>query len=177
MVAARRECGFNNTTSRYVATRGTIYLQIMFLKHRPKVLIIEDDKNNHPLYEKAFKENGFDVVLFDNADGFFPEDVSNENPDIISMDLMIGKEGKPTERDGFEAIEALKSDMRTYEIPIIVASSFFQENRVKRAKELGAIDYINLGGTSIQSIPKYFLSYLEDPKHYKPSHPSFKENN
>ena len=105
------------------------------VKHKPKILIVEDDLNMHPLYTKAFEESGFEVVIFQTADGFFPEDVYNQKPDIISMDLMIGKEGEETERDGFDAIEVLKSDSRTYEIPIIVLSNFYEENRVRRAKE------------------------------------------
>lgn len=136
--------------------------------------MIEDNENSHQLYRDVFERSGFEVILHENADGSFIEQVSNIAPDIISMDLMLGKDGAPTKRDGFEAIESLKSDPRTSDIPIIVLTNFFQEKKVRRAKEIGAVDYINLAGQSIQKIPLHFLRYLKDPKHYKPSHPLFR---
>jgi len=144
-------------------------------KHKILILIVEDNKLNFQLYRDAFEKNGFEVVLHENADGFFPETVSEIAPDIISMDLMLGNEGIATERDGFEAIEKLKSDLRTAHIPIIVLTNFFEESKVRRAKELGAVDFINLAGQAIQKIPLHYLRYLKDPKHYKPSHPIFRE--
>jgi len=144
------------------------------MKRTPKILIVEDDVNNHQLYRDAFEQSGFEVVLFENADGFFPERVNEIKPDIISMDLMMGKEGAATERDGFEAIEKLKSDLRTHEIPIIVLTNFFDEAKVRRAKELGAIDFISVAGQSLKKIPEHYLSYLKKPMHYTPSHPIFR---
>jgi CheY-like chemotaxis protein len=91
------------------------------------------------------------------------------------MDLMMGKDGAATERDGFEAIEKLKADLRTAEIPIIVLTSFFEESKVRRAKELGAVDFISVTGQSIQKIPEHYVRYLKDPKHYRASHPIFKD--
>lgn len=145
------------------------------MNSKPKILIIEDNKHNHDLYRTVFEAIGFEVVLHENADGFFPEEVSSIKPDIISMDLMMGKDGAATERDGFEAIEKLKGDLRTNEIPIIVLTSFFEESKVRRAKELGAIDYINVAGQSIKKIPEQYMRYIQDPKNFTPSHPIFRE--
>lgn len=144
-------------------------------KKKPKILIVEDNKHNHKLYRDVFEKAGFDVTLCENADGFFAEEAAKIAPNIISMDLMMGKDGHPTERDGFTAIEYLKSDMRTHTIPIIVLTSFFEENKVRRAKKLGAVDFITVSGQPISKIPHYYLRYLKDPKHYKPSHPIFRE--
>lgn len=143
-------------------------------KKTPTILIVEDNVNNHPLYRDAFEKSGFKVILRKNGDGFFADEVSEMKPDIISMDLMLGEGGAPTERDGFEVIEALKADLRTYEIPIIVLTSFFEEGKVKRAKELGAVDFLNISGESIDKVPRHYLRYLKDPKHYQPSHPLFR---
>jgi CheY-like chemotaxis protein len=139
-------------------------------KKQPRILIVEDNVHNHNLYKDAFERIGFEVVITPNADGYFIDMVNELHPDIISMDLMIGNSGSVAEREGLDAIELLKGDLRTHEIPIIVLSNFFEESKVKRAKELGAIDYINLGGHSITKIPEYYKKYLDDPKHYKPIH-------
>ncbi len=143
-------------------------------KKKSKILIIEDNTYNHDLYREVFERAGFDVTIHENADGFFPEVVHGIMPDIISMDLMMGKDGKATERDGFEAIEMLKNDLRTHSIPVIVLTSFFEESKVLRAKELGAVDFISFAGQTPSKIPDHYMRYLEDPKHYKPSHPLFK---
>lgn len=146
------------------------------MKGKPKILIIEDNKFNHALYRDVFERGGFEVIMSDDAEGALPDAVSAVAPDIISMDLMLGKDGVETERDGFEAMAALKADLRTYEIPIIVLTNFFEESKVKRAKELGAVDFIHIPGQVIQKIPEHYLRYLKDPKRYRPIHPLFRVN-
>lgn len=145
----------------------------MNTKHKPLILIVEDDINSHQLYRDVFEKNGFAVTLRENADGDFINDVINISPDIISMDLMLG--GLDIKQDGYGAIKELKAEARTNKIPVFVMSNFFEDNRVQLAKEVGAVDYINLTGQTIKNIPSHFLRYLEDPKHYKHSHPLFKE--
>ena len=142
---------------------------------KPKILIIEDNVHNHDLYRDVFKQSGFEVTLRENADGFLAEEVAVLLPDIISMDLMMGKDGAATERDGFDALELLKGDLRTHTIPVIVLTSFFEESKVRRAKELGAVDFISISGQTISKIPEHYLRYLESPKDYKPVHSIFKE--
>ena len=143
---------------------------------KPKILMVEDDLNNHDLFRKAFEESGFEVMICQTADGFFIHEVSQFQPDIISMDLMIGKDGKAAKKDGFEAIEELKYDQRTSKIPIMVLSNFFQDNQIKRSKILGAVDFINVQGQTLQKTAALFLLYLDNPRKYKPSHPFFRED-
>jgi CheY-like chemotaxis protein len=144
-------------------------------KHKILILIVEDNKHNQHLYKDAFEKKGFEPVFVNNADGFFPEEVSKVAPDIISMDLMLGADGIGEDRDGFEAMAVLKADLRTAHIPIVVLTNFFEEGKVRRAKELGAVDFLNTAALSINRVPEHFLRYLKDPEHYKPSHPLFRE--
>ena len=141
---------------------------------KPRILIVEDNEHNHKLYRESFEKAGFEVTIFQNADGEFVADVADMKPDIISMDIMIGFQGEPAERDGFAAIEALKSDLRTALIPIFVLTSFSAEEKVKRAKELGAADFISTPSQTFTKIPGYFLKYLDDPDNYVPTHPFFR---
>ncbi len=145
------------------------------MNKKPKILIVEDNKYNHELYRDAFEHAGFDVTLCKNADDYFADEVAEIKPDIISMDLMMGKDGHPTERDGLSAIQYLKSDLRTHTIPVMVLTHFFEENKVQKAKELGAVDYIVLSGELITKIPRHYLDYLKNPAHYKASHPLFRK--
>jgi CheY-like chemotaxis protein len=142
---------------------------------KPKILMIEDNVNNQQLFRDAFESAGFQVLTTGGADGNFVEAVVSFSPDIISMDLMIGKPGwGDSGRDGFDAIELLKGDGMTKDLPIIVMTNFFEDGKVDRAKKLGVIDYINLQGHSISKIPDAFLEYLAEPEAYQPVHPSFR---
>lgn len=143
---------------------------------KPKLLVVEDNEHNHKLYKDTFEKAGFDVTIFQNADGEFAADVAALEPDIISMDIMIGLQGKPAERDGFAAIEVLKADLRTALIPIFVLTSFSAEEKVKRAKELGAVDFISTPSQTFSKIPDYFINYLNDPEGHMPVHPYFRES-
>lgn len=137
--------------------------------------MVEDDENNHALYRDAFSAAGFEVVILQNADGDFTETVVKEKPDIISMDLMIGRLNAVVQRDGFEAIGALKADARTSKIPVIVLTNFSEPSKVSKAKELKAVDYICLQGQSINQVPSVFKRYVDSPRKFKASHPEFRD--
>ena len=147
----------------------------MFKKEPPKILMVEDNKSNHPLFQKAFEDAGFAVTILQNADGPFIEQVKQVNPDIVSLDIMIGKSGADLERGGLDALALIRGDQETKSIPVMMLTNFFEEKKVERAKELGAVDFINLQGHAITAIPKIFLNHLHDPKNYIPSHPDMRD--
>ncbi|MEK7639345.1 MAG: response regulator [Patescibacteria group bacterium] len=144
-------------------------------KDKPKILIVEDNESNHPLFRESFEQAGFDVIISQNADGEFAEDVAALKPDIISMDIMIGKLGVAIQRDGLQTIQLLKSRKETKHIPIIVMSSLYEEGKVRQAKALGAADFVNLQGHAITRVPDIFKKYLTHPDQYHPTHPIFRE--
>lgn len=140
----------------------------------PKILIVEDNTFNHDLYRDAFEGVGFEVSIVEGADAHFVEYVATQKPDIISMDVMIQEREAGSAPDGFAALARLKLDERTRDIPVMMLTSFFEESKVARAKELGAVDFITLPGQSMTKIAEHFLAYLKHPKHYQPSHLAFK---
>lgn len=132
---------------------------------QPRILIIEDDPNNHPLYRQAFEAIGFEVILLSTADGSFIDEVLKINPDIISMDIRIG------DRDGLEASKLLKQDERTKHLPIMILTNFTDREKLTLAKEIGVCDYISLQAHAMSEIPHIFRRYLDDPEHFIASHP------
>ncbi len=143
-------------------------------KKVPKILIVEDREVNHPLYRKVFEDAGFEVSLMKVIDDTFIEAVCQFSPDIISMDLMLEFDVTEVPFAGFDLLYLLKEDERTAKIPIIILTAFFEETKVAKAKELGAVDFISVSGHTVQKIPAIFLRYLDDPLHYKPVHPLFR---
>jgi CheY-like chemotaxis protein len=144
-----------------------------FRKPQPKIFMVEDNTSNYPLFTKAFKAAGFTVTICPYVDKKFFDDVAEIQPDIISMDIMIEGKGVDLPHDGLSVIGLIKADARTRNIPIMVLTNFFEEDKVERAKNEGAIDFINLQGNSISAIPKIFKRYLKDPSKYRPVHPAF----
>lgn len=102
-----------------------------FSGSKPKILIIEDDPYAGDIYKKQFEKDGVKTTHFSDTDGDIVARVLEIKPDLISMDLMIGKAGAPSERDGLEAMKILKEDKKTSRMPIFVLSNFFEENKCK----------------------------------------------
>lgn len=142
---------------------------------QPHIFMVEDDRNNHLLFQTAFGAAGFSITLRRSADGDFVNEVAKAAPDIISMDIMIGVSGATVERDGLEAAELLKADERTRNIPILFLTNFFEPSKIQRAKELGAVDFISLQAHSITHVPEIFKQYLLNPEGFIPTNPRMRK--
>ena len=100
-----------------------------------KVLLVEDEEDiREMVHFNLFKER-YEVLLA--SDGQAALDIAtNENPDLIVLDVMIPKV------DGFEVCRTLKKDIETKKIPIIMLTAKGEEEDVIKGLEVGADDYI-----------------------------------
>ena len=110
----------------------------------PKVLVAEDDKFLLMAYSTKMKKSGYDTVIAANGEEAVVK-AQSENPDIILLDLVMPK------KDGFEALEELKSNPKTKNIPVVILSNLGQDEDVKKGKEFGAADYLVKSDISIKS--------------------------
>jgi DNA-binding response OmpR family regulator len=100
-----------------------------------KILIVEDDHTTVQLIEFLLKKNNFGVLIaYDGVEAL--QICKEEKPDLILMDVMMPK------MDGIEAIEKLKEDENTQDIPIVILSALGQEMDVMRGLQAGASGYI-----------------------------------
>ncbi|MCK5110385.1 MAG: hybrid sensor histidine kinase/response regulator [Arcobacteraceae bacterium] len=103
----------------------------------PKVLIVDDLKDNRLMIELTLKKAGeyqfFEAV--NGQDGI--EKAKKELPHIILIDAMM-----PV-MDGFEAIRLLRNDTNTKNIPIIMVSALENNNEKVRALQSGISDFIS----------------------------------
>lgn len=99
-----------------------------------KVFVVEDDESIRGLYEIAF-EDKFDCASFVCAEDMFKV-LDKERCDIIILDLMLPG------MDGLKALSLLKSNAKTKDIPVIIASAKGDENIKVRGLDAGADDYI-----------------------------------
>jgi len=100
-----------------------------------KILVVEDDLTTVQLIEFLLKKNNFEVLIAYNGVEAL-RITREEKPDLILMDVMMPK------MDGIEAIEKLKEDENTQDIPIIILSALGQEMDVMRGLQVGASGYI-----------------------------------
>jgi len=110
-----------------------------------KILVAEDDKFLSKAYAAKLKKSGFEVALAVDGEEAISK-ARTDKPDVVLLDLVMPK------KDGFDALYDLKQDKITQSIPIIVLSNLGQEEDIKRAKELGAEDYLVKSNIAIQDV-------------------------
>lgn len=104
-------------------------------KSTKKILLIEDDEFLSEMLVKKFSEDGYNISLLKTAVGAL-DFIKAEKVSLILLDIILPG------MDGFEFLKLAKEDEETKNIPIIVLSNLGQEDEIKRAKELGAEDYM-----------------------------------
>src|SRR5262245_51558820 len=99
-------------------------------RHRPLVLIVEDQHDLRRLYVQQLALSGFDVIEAANgADAILHTE--SHGPDVVLMDLSL-----PV-IDGWEATRRLKSDDRTAHIPIVALTAHDASGELQRATRAG----------------------------------------
>lgn len=102
---------------------------------KPRVLIVDDDKDTLFIYEKILVKEGYTVLKAGTGREAL-EKAGESAPHVIIMDIMM------PETDGMSAILMLKSDERTRDIPVIVATSVEEREDREAARNLGVAGYI-----------------------------------
>ncbi|MDO8488515.1 MAG: response regulator [Candidatus Omnitrophota bacterium] len=102
---------------------------------KEKILIVEDEKDIVKMLRYNLEKEGFKVI--DARDGEDALDSAvRQHPDLILLDLMLPG------MDGLEVCKALKKEVKTGSIPIIMLTAKSQESDKVVGLELGADDYI-----------------------------------
>jgi CheY-like chemotaxis protein len=99
------------------------------------ILIVEDTELIRRMYHDKLVEEGYQVlVASDGQEGL--NVLRSSHVDLVVLDLIM-----PV-MSGLEALEVMKSDPRTKDIPVIILSNLGQESDIERGVELGATDYL-----------------------------------
>lgn len=117
------------------------------------VLVAEDDRFYANIYKTKLSKEGFEVaVAGDGAEAL--KLARQKKPSLILLDLVM-----PV-KDGFETLKELKADASLKSIKVIVLSNLGQEEDIKKAKDLGAHDYVVKANVSIQEMMSKVKGYL-----------------
>jgi CheY-like chemotaxis protein len=99
------------------------------------ILVVEDTELLRRIYQDKLTQEGYEVHTA--ADGLECLNVIRGNKiDLVLLDLIMPR------MSGLEALEALKSDPRTKDVPVIVLSNLGQDADIQRGLDLGASDYL-----------------------------------
>ena len=99
---------------------------------KKRILVVEDERPIAKAMELKLNFSGFEAkVAYNGLEAL--EILKKEKFDLIVVDLIMPK------MDGFGTIKAIK-EMKV-KTPIVVSSNLNQEEDLKKAKELGAVDF------------------------------------
>ena len=101
------------------------------------IIIVDDNELNRIFILKILNSKGFNNILaFSNAKDAL-EQLSNFNPDLIILDLIM------PEMDGFECCQAIRSQQKFRDLPILIQTTITEPQLRVKAFSCGANDLIN----------------------------------
>ncbi len=99
------------------------------------ILVVEDTELLRRIYSDKLAQDGYGVLSA--GDGLEALNLLRANKvDLVLLDLIMPR------MSGIEALEAMKADPRTRDIPVIILSNLGQESDVERGLAMGAVDYL-----------------------------------
>ena len=104
-------------------------------KKHTKILIVDDNANNVKLLEAMLLADGY--APLSATSGKEALRLAAKLPDLILMDIMM------PEMNGFEAVEKLRSNPATRDIPVIMVTSLDDRESRLFALQAGADEFIS----------------------------------
>jgi len=103
---------------------------------RPRVLIVDDERNNRNLLEMMLQPDGLCVVTADSGARAL-EIVASDPPDLVLLDIMMPG------MNGYHVLAQLKGDVATKNIPVIVITALDDRAARMRGLSAGAEDFLS----------------------------------
>jgi two-component system, cell cycle response regulator DivK len=104
-------------------------------RHRPLILVVEDDLHDWEIYGKMLWYNGFDVLLSSSLARAFDLAVRHA-PDLILLDFRL------PDGDGRTLARRLRNEARTASMPIVALTARSRREVAREADELGFAAYL-----------------------------------
>jgi twitching motility two-component system response regulator PilH len=126
------------------------------------LLIIEDDPYVQRFYERLFRWHDYAVELAkDGEEGITKAKALK--PSLILLDIVLPG------MNGIQILEKLKKDPETKNLSIVMLTNIDDEATVKKAVELGAIDFIVKSSASEEQLLAVVDKYFTQAENLKPS--------
>ena len=103
---------------------------------RFSLLYVEDNPDNRELVKDIIESvGGYELICAETAEEGIEKARAN-GPDLIILDIQLPG------MSGLEAVQVLRSDERTRDIPVIALSAFAEQQDIERALQAGFRDYL-----------------------------------
>ncbi|GAB7081352.1 diguanylate cyclase domain-containing protein [Megalodesulfovibrio paquesii] len=102
---------------------------------RPKLLVVDDNKQNIELLMELFKDE-YKIAAAINPERALKVAAQEPRPDIILLDILMPG------MDGYQVCQALKENDQTRDIPVIFVTAVSEVMDETRGFSVGAVDYI-----------------------------------
>jgi len=112
-----------------------------------RILLVEDDRIRRRAVQTTLRRHGFNVVAAGDGEKALRL-AKSESLRLVLLELIIPKV------QGFEVLRRLKQDPKTASIPVVILSSLGQQSDIKRAMDLGAVDYLVKANLSLDQLVK-----------------------
>lgn len=123
------------------------------IKKNKELLLIEDNHLLTGLYRCAFEQKGLEVLRTHSGEEGLKL-AKEKKPNLVLLDLLMPG------IDGFEVLKRLKNNPITKRIAVIILTAVTDEAKKRRAKRLGAADYLIKDDLEINEIVKRVLAHL-----------------
>jgi DNA-binding response OmpR family regulator len=118
-----------------------------------KILLIDDDESLTSVYSTGLAKDGFEVsVASTGEDGI--NKLKIEKFDAVVLDQVL------PDASGIEVLKEIKNTEEIKNVPVIILSNFGQEELVKEALNMGAVDYIFKYQVEIGDVSKKIKAVL-----------------
>lgn len=103
--------------------------------NQPTILLVEDDHFLQQMYAAKLALAGMQVLPAADGEKALAR-LAAGGVDLVLLDLLIPK------KDGFTVLAEIKARPEWKNLPVIVLTNLGEPDNIKRAKELGAAEYI-----------------------------------
>jgi CheY-like chemotaxis protein len=100
-----------------------------------KILIVEDDAVLRDVLKEKLLQKGYEVSTVGDGE-LAMQAIVKDKPDLMLLDILMPRKG------GMEVMEEMHNDPVLSTIPVIVISNSGQPVEIRRAKELGAREFL-----------------------------------
>jgi len=122
-----------------------------------KILIVEDEEVLLKVLREKFENEGFKIEIA--TDGEMVMDmVKKTRPDLVLLDLLLPK------KLGLEVLKEMKADVEVKDVQVLVLSNLDNDQDIKAALSLGAVDYFVKTQHPLKEIVEKVKGHLLTPK-------------
>jgi DNA-binding response OmpR family regulator len=119
----------------------------------PDVLLIEDDVAIAEMYRRRLATDGLRVAVAEDAASGL-ERMRSARPGVVLLDIRLPDE------DGFHVLQQMRADPALASVPVLMLSNFGEPATVRRARELGASEYLIKSSVTPTEVSLRVRSYL-----------------